>query len=96
MGIGEVLRRIIGKAISRVLQSDMVGATAPIQVCARQSGGVEAAVHDLRWIFNDEETEAIISVKQIMHSTDLIEPQPFTTYNLSVHILLLRGRSHVT
>ena len=62
VGIGEVLRRIIGKAISRVLQSDMVGATAPIQVCAGLSGGVEAAVHGLRRIFNDDETEAIILV----------------------------------
>ena len=62
MGIGEVLRRIIGKAITRVLKTDMVKATAPIQVCAGLSGGVEAAVHGLRKIFEDEDTEAIILV----------------------------------
>ena len=63
VGIGEVLRRIVGKAVMRIVQRDMVSATAPIQVsCAGLPGGVEAAVHAVRDIFNNQETEAIILV----------------------------------
>ena len=36
--------------------------TAPIQVCAGLSGGVEAAVHAAREIFEDSTTEALILV----------------------------------
>ena len=62
MGIGEVLRRIVGKAIMSIVQRDMVSATAPIQVCAGLPGGVEAAVHAVREIYNSPDTEAIILV----------------------------------
>ena len=48
IGIGELLHRIIGKAIVQVINNDIVHATAPIQVCAGIPGGVEAAVHSLR------------------------------------------------
>ena len=41
---------------------DLVGATAPIQVCAGLQGGVEAAVHAATDCFEDPETEAIILV----------------------------------
>ena len=40
VGIGKVLRRIVGKAVMSVLQRDMVSATAPVQVCASLPGGV--------------------------------------------------------
>ena len=62
VGIGEVLRRIVGKAITSVTKKEVVQATAPIQVCAGLAGGVEAAVHALRRIFNDTETDAVILV----------------------------------
>ena len=62
IGIGEVLRRIIGKAVMQVLKREMVTSTAPIQVCAGIPGGVEAAVHATRRIFEDQTTEAIILV----------------------------------
>ena len=48
MGIGEVLRRIVGKAVMSHVQRDMVSATAPTQVCAGLPGGMEAAVHAVR------------------------------------------------
>ena len=63
IGIGEILHRIIGKAIVRAINKDIVEATAPIQVCAGIPGGVEAAVHAARSMFNEEKTEAILLVK---------------------------------
>ena len=62
IGIGEVLRRIVGKAVMQVLKREMVECTAPIQVCAGIPGGVEAAVHATRRIFEEKDTEAIILV----------------------------------
>ena len=62
IGIGEVLRRIVGKAVMQVLKQEIVTCTAPIQVCAGIPGGVEAAVHATRRIFEDHTTEAIILV----------------------------------
>ena len=59
---GFVLRRIIGKAIMRIVKREMVVSTAPIQVCAGIPGGVEAAVHAVRQVFEDKNTEAIILV----------------------------------
>ena len=50
VGIGEVLRRIVGKAVMSLVQRDKASATAPTQVCAGLPGGVEAAVHAVREI----------------------------------------------
>ena len=50
--MGEVLRRIVGKAVMSLVQRDMVSATAPTQVCAGLPGGVEAAVHAVREIYD--------------------------------------------
>ena len=38
IGIGEVLRRIVGKAITSVLKPEIVESTAPIEVCAGLQG----------------------------------------------------------
>ena len=54
VGIGEVLRRIIGKAVMTVVQKDMAQCTAPIQVCAGLPGGVEAAVHAAKEAIREE------------------------------------------
>ena len=62
IGIGEVLRRIVGKAITTVLQPDILTSTAPIQVCGGLHGGVEAAIHAMRRIYEDPETEAVLLI----------------------------------
>ena len=46
----------------RIVKRKMVVSTARIQVCAGISGGVEAAVHAVRQVFEDKNTEAIILV----------------------------------
>ena len=62
IGVGEVLRRIVGKAIIQLLKFDVAQSTAPIQTCGGVKGGVEAAVHGLRSIWEESSTEAIILV----------------------------------
>ncbi|MCH2405735.1 MAG: hypothetical protein MK200_06040, partial [Nitrosopumilus sp.] len=62
IGIGEVLRRIIGKAITYVLRPEMRSAAGGLQLCVGLEGGAEAGIHGMRHIFEDEETEGIIQV----------------------------------
>ena len=62
IGIGEVLRRVTGKCISNVLRNDIQEAAGILQTCCGIPGGVEAAVHSTRLVFEDETTEAVLLV----------------------------------
>ena len=62
IGVGEVPRRIIAKAILRTIGKDVEEAAGPLQVCAGQDGGCEAAVHAMRSIFQDSNTEGCLLV----------------------------------
>ena len=62
IGIGEVVRRIIGKAIMKTTKRYLQNAVGSIQLCAGQEAGCEAAVHAMAQIFDDNETEAMIFV----------------------------------
>ncbi len=59
IGVGEVVRRIVGKAIMRVVKHDLQDAVGCIQLCAGQDAGCEAAVDKL---FNESDMEAMILV----------------------------------
>ena len=45
IGVGEVARRIICKAILTILNADILDTVGPSQLCAGQDSGFEAAVH---------------------------------------------------
>ena len=60
IGIGEVLRRIVGKAILRILRDDITEAVGSLQLCAGHDGGVEAAIHAMTSIFKDDECEGVL------------------------------------
>ena len=62
IGVGEVPRRIIAKAVLRIIWGDIVEAAGPLQACAGQEGGCEAAVHAMRHIFQSPESEAVLLV----------------------------------
>jgi hypothetical protein len=62
VGIGEVHRRIIGKAIMHVLKRDVQHSTGSIQLCAGQEAGCEAAVHAITRLFEDEATDGLLLV----------------------------------
>ena len=62
IGVGEMLRRIIGKAVTKVLKSELISSTAPIQTCAGIPGGIEASIHAMRRIYEDPATEGILLV----------------------------------
>ena len=56
IGIGEVLRRVIGKTILSQTSEDIKQSAGSLQLCAGQDGGVEAAIHAM----HDMDTEAIL------------------------------------
>ena len=62
IGIGEVARRIIGKAIARVLSNEIQEATGPLQTCSGHLSGCEAAVHAMHQVFEDSDAEGVILV----------------------------------
>ena len=95
IGVGEVLHRIIGKAITRVINNDLVNATAPIQICTGVPGGVEAAVHAVREMYNDPDTQAVLLVdaanafnalnrNAALHNIGLICPE-LSTYMINTY-----------
>ena len=62
IGIGEILRRIVGKAIMMHLKPEIIESAGPTQTCSGVAGGIEAAIHAMREAFNNDETEAMILV----------------------------------
>ncbi len=62
IGIGETLRRMVGKAAVKAIRSDIRASCGSLQVCAGMEGGCEAAIHAVRSMFEEEETEAALLI----------------------------------
>ena len=62
IGVGETIRWLLGKAILRVIGTDVIEATGASQLCAGQLGGCEAAVHAVRDLFSSLDCEAVLLV----------------------------------
>ena len=62
IGIGEVMRRIIGRAVAQHLKTDIQVACGTLQTAAGIPSGIEATVHAVKDIFDDEGTDAVILV----------------------------------
>ena len=95
INIGETFRRIIGKAVSWVLKSDIQEAAGPLQVCTGLKSGAEAAVHYMREQFQLETTEAVILVDAsnafnsvnraaLLHNIQIICPE-FSTIAVNMY-----------
>ena len=62
IGVGEVVRRIVGKAVLSVIGVEIQQSAGSLQLCAGQPSGCEAAIHALRHIFDDVTTQAALLV----------------------------------
>ncbi|XP_057307912.1 uncharacterized protein LOC130645822 [Hydractinia symbiolongicarpus] len=62
IGVGEVLRRIVVKIVMNISKNDVIKAAGSLQVCAGQNAGVEAAVHAMHDIFDNDDTEAVLLI----------------------------------
>ena len=62
IGVGKVIRRIMGKCVMHVTKPDVIDASGSLQVCAGQKSGSEAAIHAMRSIFDANETDAVLLI----------------------------------
>ena len=62
IGVGETVRRIIGKSIATALASEIQQAAGPLQMCAGHLSGCEAAVHLIHNVFQSSISEGVILV----------------------------------
>ena len=62
IGVGEVPRRIIAKAVLNLFHLDILDAAGPLQVCAGQEGGCEAAVHAMHQFFAELDVQGALLV----------------------------------
>ena len=62
VGVGEVLRRIVGKTIAGFFKEEIKEAADPLQVCAGHCAGSEAAIHARSQVFVEEGTDGILLI----------------------------------
>ena len=62
IGIGDVSRRVIAKALLFVIRTDIQLAAGALQTCASHDAGAEAVIHAMRAIFACENTDAVLLV----------------------------------
>ncbi|XP_032218340.2 uncharacterized protein LOC116601539 [Nematostella vectensis] len=111
IGVGEVLRRIIGKCVRKVLKQDIVEPSGLLQVCAGQKSGSEAAVHAVYNLFQHEQTDAVMLVDAsndfnsvnraaALHNIRVLCPTlaPFVinTYRLPARLFVAGGKELVS
>ena len=62
IGIGEVVRRVIGKAILSVIKPDILDVTGCSQLCAGVSSACEGIVHTVKEVFDSGDAEGLLLV----------------------------------
>ena len=62
IGVCDVARRIVAKAILQVVDRDIEEACGYLQKCSGLPAGLEAAVHAMQEIHDDESTEGVLFV----------------------------------
>ena len=62
IGIGEVVRRIIAKAVLSVVTGDIQRAAGALQLFAEQISGVEAAIHSMWSIYAEVSSEGVLLI----------------------------------
>ena len=62
IGIGEALRRVIGKSVMSILKSDIQKAGGCLQTCSGIRSGIEAAIHATNTAWNLDGTECLLQV----------------------------------
>ena len=60
IGVGEVLRRIMGKCVTKVTKPDVIDASGSLQVCAGHKSGSEAAIHAMQELFEHDNSDAVL------------------------------------
>ena len=62
IGIGECLRRIIENAVLTILRDEIIQQAGSLQSCAGVKGEIEANIHAMKELYDDEESQGRIQV----------------------------------
>ena len=62
IGVGEVLRRLLGKCIVHAFKDPIKEAAGNLQTCAGFEAGAEAAIHAMKELYEEENSEAVIMI----------------------------------
>ena len=62
VGVGEMVRRIIGKAVMTVTGEQVQQAVGALQLCGGQPAGVESAIHAMRGFLEDDQSDGILLI----------------------------------
>ena len=62
MGICEVPRQVIAKAVLSVIRADVLEAVGSIQLCACQISGMEPVIHAVRSSFQQKKKEIVLLI----------------------------------
>ena len=62
IGVGEVIRRIIGKCVTKVTKQDIIEPSGSLQVCVGFESRSEAAIHAMHNIFEADNTDAVLLI----------------------------------
>ena len=62
IGVGEVIRRIMGKCVMHLTKPDVIDTSGSLQVCAGHKSGSEAAIHAMGSNFDAVETDAVLLI----------------------------------
>ena len=107
IGVGEVIRRIIGKRVMNVSEGDVVEASGSLQLCAGQKYGSEAAIHAMHAIYEADDTDAVLlidasnafnalnratSLHNIRVLCPVIAAYAINTYRESARLFIARGK----
>ena len=110
IGVGEVLRHIIGKAILTVLKSGILNVTNYQQLCAGLESGCEVAVHAVVDLFEEDKTHGFIQIDAsnvfnsinrtlLLHNEKILCPEIATYINncyMKPSRLLNTGRKEIS
>ena len=62
IGVGEVVRRIIAKCVTRKTKQDIIEASGLLRVCAGLKSGAEGAIHAMHGIFDADNADAVLLI----------------------------------
>ena len=62
IGVCEVVRRLVYKAVLSIIREDIMVASGPPQLCAGQTASVEAAIHPVCELFVHNDYDAVLMV----------------------------------
>ena len=62
VGVGEIVRRIIGKTIMSVSGEKVQEAVGALQLCGGQPAGVESAIHAMRGFLDADDSDGVLLI----------------------------------